>query len=307
MKRLSKNCVRGSCWASRSRNSQACTFGRRANASSVGVPSRRCARSKASIPSFELQQRTPERGISLDALALIKASQAISAEREAERLFEQILRVVAEVVGAQNGALLLCDDEPLSIRARIATTDGVSVSVAQAPLDNRADLPLAILRYVLRAREPLVLSDAAAEGAFTTDPAVRRRKIRSVLCVPLTSQAKVIGLLYLENDGLAGAFTPDSVEIVKILVTRAAISLENSTLVEALQRLTRTARERANTTASRRDRRTRQGGSGAQAGAEDGGDGEAAWCTTSTICSRRSWAASTCFSARAWVESASNG
>ena len=82
-------------------------------------------------------------------------------------------------------------------------------------------------------KEPLVLSDAAASGAFAADPAVRQRKLRSVLCVPLTKQARVVGLLYLENDAMVGAFADDLVEVVHVLASQAAISLENAQLHQA--------------------------------------------------------------------------
>ncbi len=182
---------------------------------------------------FSAGNRTPDRWFSIDALALIKASQAISAETVSERLFERILRVLVEVAGAQSGALVLCEAETLTVRARIATEPGVSVSLAARALEQCVDLPSTILRYVVRVKEPLVLPDAAAAEAFGNDPAVRRRHLRSVLCVPLIQQAAVIGLLYLENDALAGAFADDLVEILQVLATQAVISLENARLHRA--------------------------------------------------------------------------
>ena len=175
---------------------------------------------------------------SIDALALIKGSQAISAERMPDQLFERILRVVAEVAGAQSGALLHCEGDVLTLRARIEAAEEVSVLLDELPLDQCPDLPWSILRYVLRLKEPLVLSDAAAEGAFAGDQAVRQRKVRSVLCVPLTNQGKVVGLVYLENETMAGAFANQLVEVVQVLAAQAAISLENNGLMRSLQRLT---------------------------------------------------------------------
>ncbi len=179
------------------------------------------------------EPRTPHRRISIDALALIKASQAISAETVSERLFERILRVVVEVAGAQSGALVLGETDRLAVRARVGTASGVSVSLVATPLEQCADLPSTVFRYVVRTKKPLVLSNAAAAEAFEADPAVRLRSLRSVLCVPLTQQAKVIGVLYLENAALAGAFPDDLVEIVQVLAAQAVISLENVRLHDA--------------------------------------------------------------------------
>lgn len=181
---------------------------------------------------------TPRRGISLDQMALIKASQAISIETTPERVFEQILRVVVEVAGAQRGALILPAKDGLLVRGRIEAAEEVSVSLAPKPLDQCLDLPSAILRYVMRTKEFLLLSDAATASLFAGDPLVQQRKLRSVLCIPLLKQSTVLGLIYLEHSAMAGAFTDDLVEIGRVLAAQAVISLENSTLLEKLQQLT---------------------------------------------------------------------
>ena len=178
--------------------------------------------------------------LALDSLALIRASQAISAETIPERLFERILRIVVELAGAQEGALLLCEAHALTVRARITIADEVSLSLAEVPLDDYRELPRAIIRYVAHGKEALVLADATAQRAFALDPVVR--PLRSVMCVPLTKQAKVVGLIYLANDAMAGAFTEERVEVVKVLAAQAVISLENSTLLSERDRSERTAR-----------------------------------------------------------------
>jgi predicted ATPase/signal transduction histidine kinase/CheY-like chemotaxis protein len=180
----------------------------------------------------------PRRGISLDEMALIKASQAISIETTPERLFEQILRVVVEVAGAQRGALILPGKDGLVVHGRIEAAAEVSVSLAQTPLEQCLDLPSAIPRYVMRTKEVLLLSDPATGSLFAGDPVVQRRRPQSVLCIPLVKQSTVMGLIYLDHNAMAGAFTDDRVEIGRVLAAQAVISLENSTLLERLQQLT---------------------------------------------------------------------
>lgn len=185
----------------------------------------------------------PQR-ISIDAMALIKASQAISAETLPDRLFEQILRVALEVAGAQRGALVLFSNGVLTVRARIEATEAFSVSLTEAPLAQCPDLSSAILRYAIRTKDALLLSDAATADIFADDLVVQQRALRSVLCVPLFKQATVVGLLYLENNALTGAFTNELVEVVQVLAAQAVISLENSRLLEELQGLTGALEER---------------------------------------------------------------
>ncbi len=193
---------------------------------------------------FPPEPSTIRRGNSIDEMALIKASQAISVETTPERLFEQILRVVVEVAGAQRGALALTADGALKVHARIEAADEVSVCLAEVPLEQCIDLPSAIFRYVLRTRESLLLSDAAAAGMFARDPVVQQRKVRSVLCVPLVKQSALVGLIYLENNAMAGAFAAELAEVGQVLAAQAVISLENCTLLEKLQQLTGALEER---------------------------------------------------------------
>ena len=187
---------------------------------------------------FRPEPLTSRRGISLDEMALIKASQAISIETTPERLFEQILRVVVEVAGAQRGALILPTKDGLMVHGRIEAAAEVSVSLVPVPLDQCIDIPSAILRYVMRTKEFLLLTDAATASLFAGDPVVQRRKLQSVLCIPLVKQSTVLGLIYLEHNAMAGAFTDDLVEIGRVLAAQAVISLENSTLLDKLQQLT---------------------------------------------------------------------
>jgi predicted ATPase/signal transduction histidine kinase/CheY-like chemotaxis protein len=187
---------------------------------------------------------TPLPPNSIDQMALIKASQAISMETTPERLFEQILRVVIEAAGAQRGVLALAAEGTLKVHARIEADGEVSMSLAEVPLEHCVDVPAAILRYVQRTKEFLLLSDAGAAGLFARDPVVRQRQVRSVLCVPLLKQSSLVGLIYLENNAMVGAFATELVEVGKVLAAQAVISLENSSLLKKMQQLTGELEER---------------------------------------------------------------
>src|SRR6202163_2578336 len=98
-----------------------------------------------------------------------------------------------------------------------------------------AALPESVLNYVLRTQESLTLDDAAAQLPFAADPYVREKQVRSILCLPLLNQAKLIGALYLENNLTPGAFVPGRIAVLKLLATQAAITLENTRLYRDLE------------------------------------------------------------------------
>ncbi len=184
---------------------------------------------------FAIETRRVDSRTSIDALALIKASQAIAAETVPEALFERILRVLTEVAGASRAALVLCEDGELTVQARIEMGSSTSVSLETASLHACSELPAAIIQDVVRRNAPVVLANAAVAGDFADDPAVRKRKLRSVLCVPLRHRTQMTGVVYLENDALAGAFGNGLAEIVEVLAAQAVISYENVRLHRASQ------------------------------------------------------------------------
>jgi signal transduction histidine kinase len=92
-----------------------------------------------------------------------------------------------------------------------------------------------MVQYVRRTRERVVLANAARDPLFASDAYVARRQPRSVLCMPVTNQGKLVGILYLENNLTEGAFTPSRMEVLRVLSAQAAISIENSRLYGHLE------------------------------------------------------------------------
>ena len=70
---------------------------------------------------------------------------------------------------------------------------------------------------------------------FRRIPYLRRHHARSILCLPLINQAKLIAVLYLENNLTPHVFTPTRIAVLKLLASQAAISLENTHLYRDLE------------------------------------------------------------------------
>ncbi|XZO04461.1 MAG: AAA family ATPase [Microcoleus sp.] len=169
-------------------------------------------------------------GNHVDITAVMKASQAISGEILLDKLLSSLMKILIENAGAQRGYLILSSQEQLLIEAE-GTTDGASVTVLQSILvDNCQELSSAIVNYVARTQESVVLDDAVKEGQFTNDLYIQKHQPKSILCVPLINQSQIVSIVYLENNLTAGAFTPERVELLKVLSGQAAISIQNSKL-----------------------------------------------------------------------------
>ena len=96
-------------------------------------------------------------------------------------------------------------------------------------------LPESIVHYVARTQESVILDDASARNPFSTDSYIPQHRARSILCLPLINQAKLIGVLYLENNLTSHVFTPTRIAVLKLLASQAAISLENTRLYRDLE------------------------------------------------------------------------
>jgi PAS domain S-box-containing protein len=177
---------------------------------------------------------TPAR--ELDVETVIKASQALSSEIVLSTLIEKLMRIVVEHAGAERGLLILLHGDEPRIEAEATTGQGKpQVSVRQT-LVTSLDLPKSALQYVIRTRECVVLDDALAGNLYSEDEYVRQKRARSVLCLPIVKQTKLIGALYLENCLTPHAFTSDRIAVLELLSAQAAISLENAKLYADLQR-----------------------------------------------------------------------
>jgi predicted ATPase/signal transduction histidine kinase len=171
----------------------------------------------------------------IDFDAVMKMSLAVSGEMALDRLIERLMVLALEHAGAVRGVLVVPDGGELRLEAE-ATTGRSSVDVVLRRTAVTADeLPQTILRFVARSLERVVLGDALGPHEFSLDPYLARRRPRSVLCLPLVKQARLMGVLYLENDLSAHLFTPPRIAMLQLLASQAAISLENARLYGNIQ------------------------------------------------------------------------
>jgi predicted ATPase/GAF domain-containing protein len=173
----------------------------------------------------------------LDLATVIKVSQAVSGEMVLEKLIDSLMRTAIEHAGAERGLLILPRGDELRIAAE-ATTSGDTVIVGPREASvAAAALPESIVHYVVRTQESVILDDASAENPFSADTYVRQHHARSILCLPLINRAKLIGVLYLENNLTPHVFTPARIAVLKLLASQAAISLENARLYRDAQQM----------------------------------------------------------------------
>jgi GAF domain-containing protein len=173
----------------------------------------------------------------LDLEMVTKASQAVSGEIVLEKLIQTFMIIAVEHAGAERGILVLQRGQEHWIEAEARTgRDQVEVQLRQA-LVTPSELPESLFRYVIRTQQSVILEDASSQSLFSEDPYVIQRRPRSVLCLPLVKQAKLMGVLYLEHNLAPNVFTPTRLALLELLASQAAISLAHARLYADLAQL----------------------------------------------------------------------
>jgi signal transduction histidine kinase len=179
----------------------------------------------------------------LDLTSVLKAAQALSGEIVLENLLEKMMHTVIENAGAQRGVLILEHHGQWVIQAEL-TVQPETVIVLQA-LPLAGQVPTTLLNYVIRTKHSVVFADIQREAKYQADDYVRTHALKSVLCLTLLHQQQLVGVIYLENNLTAGAFTPDRFQVLTLLSSQMAISLDNARFVRELEQA-RQAAEAAN-------------------------------------------------------------
>ena len=173
----------------------------------------------------------------MDLLTIIKASQNISGEIVFDELLKTLVKTILQNAGAQRVVFIKKNKDLLTIEAEGNSADD-SIRVMQSiPITNSSNIPIKLIKYVERTEETVVLRDSPMDQFFISDEYFENNKSKSVFCMPIITKRKVLGILYLENNLLKNAFNDSHMEILKLLASQIAISLENSNMYKNMEEL----------------------------------------------------------------------
>lgn len=174
---------------------------------------------------------------SIDIDTVLKASGAISSSLVFEDLMRDMMRIVLENAGADRAVLLLEEGSEMQIVA-VTTVSGTTIQAAGERIDEAATLCKPLVLQSFRTGTTVVCDDAVSDDDLSADTYVQQHLPRSLMVMPISHQSKIIGLLYLENSNTTHAFTPDRTQILHMLSSHMAVSLENARLYREQQQLT---------------------------------------------------------------------
>lgn len=170
----------------------------------------------------------------LDHATILKATQSISGEIILEELLKKLIYILLENAGAGRVVYLTKANHDYIIQAEGWAADKKLIIMEGRTLEMALDLPKKIIYHVEYGKTSIILDNASLSD-YRNDPYIAQNQHKSLMCMPIISKGEMIGILYLENNLIEGAFSPERIEILKIISTQLAISLENTNLYTTLE------------------------------------------------------------------------
>ena len=152
--------------------------------------------------------------------ALLDAGRELAGHRPLKELFRVILDLATNSVGARRGVLMLEENGVLTARA--AAGAGFHISTA-------------VRDKVMRDKESLLVADTRLHAELRESHTIVQQGILSFIAVPLQTQDKAIGLIYLDSHNLLRQFTEEDLTLLTVMANIAAIRIENERLAEVEQ------------------------------------------------------------------------
>lgn len=198
-------------------------------------------RAHATEQSRSVRSASEQTGL-LDLHSLLKANQLLAKEIHLESLLQKMLDVMLENAGAEFGAIVLNEDEHLVVEAAGGVVEESRVEIkrigrplAELCSGEQPMLPGVLIEYAKLTRATLLLNNPVADERFSRDAYLRERQPKSVMCLPVVSQGKLVALVYMENNLMENVFTSKHQHMLELLCSQAAISLVNARLYESLE------------------------------------------------------------------------
>lgn len=168
----------------------------------------------------------------LDFAVLLKASQSISSTIDFHDLLRQLTQIILQNSGGDRCALVLPNSD--GVWQVVATATSTVTEICANSLDANTNLPIHLIQYVKNSQAMVVINDGKRDLPLC-DEYLSQKQPKSVLCLPLINQLKLIGILYLENQFISQVFTSDRLLMLNFLCTQAAISIQNSHLYQEVR------------------------------------------------------------------------
>ncbi len=182
--------------------------------------------------------------ITNDRMALLaRLALEFNSSLDPDEVLKRVMDDVINLTKAERGFVMLIEDilEEEADQEITAILPGLRLSTSRG-IDNATvvshefHVSRSVIQQVLTRGEPLLTSDAQSDERFTGRQSIIMLKLRSILCVPLKTKERTLGVIYVDSRVQAGIFTSADTELLTIIAANAAIAIENGRLYRETQR-----------------------------------------------------------------------
>jgi phosphoserine phosphatase RsbU/P len=149
--------------------------------------------------------------------ALIRAGRELAGHRPLNELFEVIMDLSMEAVLAGRGVLMTLEGDELKARA----ARGAGFKISNMVRDR-----------VIKEKSSLLVRDAQMDQALKAQMSIVQNSVRSMIAVPLQTNDRVIGLIYVDSPDMIREFTREDLGLLTVMANVAAIRIEHARLNE---------------------------------------------------------------------------
>jgi len=177
----------------------------------------------------------------LDMESVLKASAMLAGEIDPDRLIPGFMRIIMENSGADRSVLLLNEPDGLHIKAGVSVKSG-EVEMVDFLLDENIArtafaIPQSVIRFSVNSLKVLTINDTSRDHEFKKDSYFLEKQVKALTCFPILNQKKLVGVVYLENSLLQDVFSEERREVLNIIGSQFAVTLENIRLYQHTQQI----------------------------------------------------------------------
>jgi class 3 adenylate cyclase/putative methionine-R-sulfoxide reductase with GAF domain/tetratricopeptide (TPR) repeat protein len=179
----------------------------------------------------------------LDMESVLKASAMLAGEIDPDRLIPGFMRIMMENSGADRGVLILNESDGLHLRAGVSVNSG-NVEMVDIPVNGGLSgtaysIPQSVVRFAMNTLKVVIINDTARDHEFKKDSYFMVNQVKALTCFPILNQNKLVGVVYLENSLLQDVFSEERKEVLNIIGSQFAVTLENIRLYQHTQLINR--------------------------------------------------------------------
>ncbi|MGB2896107.1 MAG: GAF domain-containing protein [Anaerolineales bacterium] len=175
----------------------------------------------------DLEQVEQRRGADEQArlAALFKVCRALGSSLHLSEVLRETMDSVIQLTGAERGFLMLVNQETGKLSFQAAR------NFQQENLDkSEMEVSHSIIQDVIRSGEGILTTNAQVDDRFSKQESITRFALRSILCLPLRAHGEAMGVIYIDNKIISGAFNKDDQELLEVFAVQAGVAIENARL-----------------------------------------------------------------------------